>query len=83
MSATLLRSFTTSLPWLVSVFLAIWFTYVLAGTAASAPSSPKPSVFSDTCTAAADPMLVYAVSTHRVPATVSADCRVQPSGLSS
>jgi hypothetical protein len=77
MFTTLARTSISSLPWLASLLFAAGLTYGLGNVAASAALLPEePAAYSETCAGAADRMLVYAVSTQRVPATISAECRL-------
>jgi len=66
------------MPWLVSLAIAAALSYATTAMVAGAPSRATADglVYSEVCAGAPDRMLVYAVTTHRVPASISPECEV-------
>jgi hypothetical protein len=77
MLSTLDRAARWAAPFLASTAFAAALAYMMTTVVASAPVRQVPTsvVISDMCVKGADPMLVYAVTTHRVPADIMGGCR--------
>jgi hypothetical protein len=72
------RLATWSLPWLASVFISACLTYSLTAMVAGAQSpAVQAESLSVVCGTPDDRMLVYAVTTHRVPAPAGGGCQDQ------